>query len=68
MNGFEQWVEGLLALEGKTIETAGVKELYRAVSKAAVAGLQKAWQAERPGKEPAIFPPSFWWEGSYTAT
>lgn len=59
MNGFEQWVEGLLALEGKTIETAGVKELYRAVSKAAVAGLQKAWQAERPGKRACYFSAEF---------
>lgn len=59
MNNFEQKLKEILALDGKTIESAGVKELYWAVSKAAMGSLQEAWRREPPGKMACYFSAEF---------
>lgn len=68
MQDFEKNVQTILALEfGSTIETADVKALYHAVSKAAMAQASPGGKKKRDKNGLVIFRRSFCSAGLFTA-
>lgn len=60
MDRFEEKIGELLRLDfGVTPDRADAKQLYTAVSQAAMDSLRDGWKSPRAKSAPAIFRPSF---------